>query len=901
MAKNKKQEDEGKKKGKKNGCASGCVIAVIAVILIIFLVISALLSIFESIIETIYNILFGILDFLADPLDVLRNIGHNIVNYFSSMFNGKFDPQYIEKMQPRQLIEISQKQFEDMKDSIDPSIDKAAMGLDDAMLKKMLLTYHTGKYSHNADIIIELTKEEYNTLLTDETNPFAVKMGAEIDQIAMNFAEEFRDMLYGIFGLTSNPNADKQDKYYLCATGVLKFINEAGTELKYYSADVLKNLYIKEFQANRYGSSSDYAKSVWNYISSNCYTDGEKGIAMYSHETVKEEFVQWSFEDKEGDIDSFKDILDLKDKLERRVIINRQKIPEDSLYTADEWLKSIVQLANSEGLDSEAIRNESSNHIGEDSNWLIDAIGIDGIVDTATKEYKLQDIEYYSQVSQYATPVEFMIDLLNITNGSKEFVNAFIDKVTKDTSITLKVYRVSSSNTEEEIEVINEKTTVDYEAVISAEIITGYIDGTTDVDEGGEIKQVNVSTEITEGKEGILYSYEWKENDRIELTFSNIPKKYERLKVRLTFKASGVTKDYYIPSDQWVVDDPLGTSITVAIKPSDFFGLATIEKSKSRNTIAIIKKYKTYLTTETKLDIAVEEAKTWHGKFIYDNNIKTEMISQTKENINDATLVDAPEGKPIMISQTKDPIPYTKDDSNLNTIFATKELDSYFWREVGSRVEGWFTGLKGDDVAYWVLPGGRLANTILTYYGDNGLDLYNDESELLNIRFVYTNENGAVDWWNARYYLPVNMTLEPVPSSEYTYLQDTGYAIGYLYETANVYLEKDPTPTVKDEFGIFLSLLKNDTGTYSKDGQYNPNGVEITYKKVDGSDLKVGERLTTHAEWFFDMLSMSPNTQGLEDIMRYILYKYSTRDYGVTEFKFELFNTNNFIPVETTE
>lgn len=55
-----------------------------------------------------------------------------------------------------------------------------------------------------------------------------------------------------------------------------------------------------------------------------------------------------------------------------------------------------------------------------------------------------------------------------------------------------------------------------------------------------------------------------------------------------------------------------------------------------------------------------------------------------------------------------------------------------------------------------------------------------------------------------------------------------------------------------------------------------------------------GGNLVSGAEMFFYLLQKDQSCQNLEMIMRYILYKYTGRDYGVTELDFNIFDAKDF-------
>lgn len=55
-----------------------------------------------------------------------------------------------------------------------------------------------------------------------------------------------------------------------------------------------------------------------------------------------------------------------------------------------------------------------------------------------------------------------------------------------------------------------------------------------------------------------------------------------------------------------------------------------------------------------------------------------------------------------------------------------------------------------------------------------------------------------------------------------------------------------------------------------------------------------GPDLVSNSVAYFEFLSRSSSTASMENIMRYVLYVYTGKDYGVTEFDLSLFQVNNF-------
>ena len=105
------------------------------------------------------------------------------------------------------------------------------------------------------------------------------------------------------------------------------------------------------------------------------------------------------------------------------------------------------------------------------------------------------------------------------------------------------------------------------------------------------------------------------------------------------------------------------------------------------------------------------------------------------------------------------------------------------------------------------------------------------------------------------------------------------------------------------------TTIETTTTTYSQEGatkeEYNggQKGEDGTFVglldksfKIPNSQrtAKAGDSLVSGAEMLFELLESSSNTAPWSDIMRYILYVYTGKDYGVTEFNFSLFATNTF-------
>ena len=467
------------------------------------------------------------------------------------------------------------------------------------------------------------------------------------------------------------------------------------------------------------------------------------------------------------------------------------------------------------------------------------------------------------------------------------------------TSITLKVYRTRLSTGEETTEDIQEKTTVRGEAKVTAKVVQvdydndglEYIDGDEDID-------VEVSLDGSSTMWGGI------ETTKVKITLDDIPGNVQGIKMKYRF--AGDPKEEIEPEvfSNWktitlpdffgagfanMFTDLVGDSISWEMEP-------WFPRYKTKSNTGKINMVTTSLETETKLDIAVEKAKTWYATITYDNYVQDETIWETETSKGKRYRVYSPE--PQIIAKTRNDDVYKPEDDNFNEIIDTtledneiglgpnpdsqKGVEHIIASEISGRVENWFANLTSDNILYWGL-GGPLTHNIYKWLdGDKGRSLAT-ENELLNIRFIYAMDEGIGDEFTKSTYTPIEVTYEAI-----------GYDIGVLHTTINNQLIKDETPKVKNDVGFFLSLLKNNKGTYDKYADYNPDGKEVVYKTVYDSEDRVGRFFETSAEMLFNLLDSSLYTEGLTSIMKYIMYEYTTRNYGVTDFTYEIFPKKEF-------
>lgn len=114
-----------------------------------------------------------------------------------------------------------------------------------------------------------------------------------------------------------------------------------------------------------------------------------------------------------------------------------------------------------------------------------------------------------------------------------------------------------------------------------------------------------------------------------------------------------------------------------------------------------------------------------------------------------------------------------------------------------------------------------------------------------------------------------------------------------------VYTKESSNIEEKEE--RFLSLLAVNplTGEYDKEDR-SKNTKIIKYKKATGRTASPVDSILTSKEMLFDLLSVNEESQSLEETMRYLLYIYTGKSYGVTTLDFSIYEPTEFKEVSFT-
>lgn len=109
-------------------------------------------------------------------------------------------------------------------------------------------------------------------------------------------------------------------------------------------------------------------------------------------------------------------------------------------------------------------------------------------------------------------------------------------------------------------------------------------------------------------------------------------------------------------------------------------------------------------------------------------------------------------------------------------------------------------------------------------------------------------------------------------------------------------------PQIKES--EFLGLWRNEKGEYElgADFKSEKNGGKLVYYDIPNSRTKQSPMINIYSlkNILFQILENDESTQNYANIMKYLLYKYDGRDYGVTELDLSIFATKEFTMTYST-
>lgn len=292
------------------------------------------------------------------------------------------------------------------------------------------------------------------------------------------------------------------------------------------------------------------------------------------------------------------------------------------------------------------------------------------------------------------------------------------------------------------------------------------------------------------------------------------------------------------------------------------------------------------ITTEYTTTLQLGEAKTWFSKKTnsYDVDEVDAHLDDSVE-VNPQISTPPPHGQFNFSISDQDNYVGTQDLYDTNSNFKDF-IDNYYKRDTG---EWWVSDFKDDLLENFD------KNTMKDYvdtYVDNHLmeKFYQQE---LNLSYSPTGPNPAIFPLSPpkdEYYDNLIQAIDDYKNEDTNWKIDSNsydvmpyninnkreqekVKIGYYVSEKN-YMTTSAGPA-DDNTDAFLNLLVTGTG----------NNKKYVYYRVDSGENKApGADMVSAPDMLFDLLAGNTKTANLENAMKYILYKMTGEDYGVTDF-----------------
>lgn len=738
------------------------IISILSPILIVLILASSYFAILDGMVNLVESFIAKVTNIASDALDTSsaewKQAWGNLSNLVSLLDpNGVFNPDALATESiKRPTILLKQDDFNNIRNSIDQvQVNRETAGLEDYMLKIMLLSYYRSVYLSDFDILMQITEEEKDSI---------DKMNAEAASDSKKYPCPF---IY---------EKNAANEYYLKTNGMirieityedLKAETTENTQLKYYDKSVIEMLGEKYKQALEFGNET-YAYSIKNFLKTT-YTNSSN---------------------------AYGEIL----------------VP-----TIDDTQKTIVYNYDDPKIKDYKLTEQSSG------------------------ELEFTPINYDIVSAKYGTPVEFLMNLLEIT-GSRDFLNAFIAVACDETYyIKIGLYDLTTRTTNITQESYKEDIT-----------IFGKVDTTLEY----EVKSFSGSSSSVCQKN--IHYRERTLTDGQTLIYITDPNK------------EGKTYYLYITNGSTIMATTIREDINNDGTPEEYIGWKIESMGGEHNTFkqktgADVTVTTTEVFNEQSYDTAIKEVNCWWA-FLEKKRTETEVVGC--ENLTGA-------GEQ-----------YIKDN-NLQSHVADDKIEELF-KDSNSYIQTISEAIKSQERFYKATsPIVFLINPVVPITGMEGLanQLFNKIIKDTSIDNEYAGS--AEDKEKIEGEITNNGILKDNFDYNEIVLNPTRKA--KVKDITIVRTVQTAGGPITGDYAVdkILALLKDASG----------NVVE--YADLYRSHTGAGEMLENGAEMLFQLLDSSENTEGLSDVMRYILYRYNGKDYGVTSFTFSPYDLEG-IPLGTT-
>ena len=473
----------------------------------------------------------------------------------------------------------------------------------------------------------------------------------------------------------------------------------------------------------------------------------------------------------------------------------------------------------------------------EDEEFKYD-VDADSVYNVGTQEINLSDSV---DLSQYSIPIELMIDFLNMT-GSGEFLETFIDFALNEINTQISAYSLNAESVAYNVRKYN-------------------------IDSNFVIEMYNMVNEVWgddaqsfEAYYDIIYNRKYNNSDLPENKVTKIDN-YED--IGKTYRADGTfiasalekyLKTAYDPGTDFSLGDIIVTEVESTRSEKNDWRLmvTTIETWYGKSTYTIPDAEEIYVIPDKTENATEEEYNNYNHTKITDSDF-TNAEGQEKEirYLYEGLLSQVEEGK--------------IDTSKCNLQKSDDIYDNAMKTDSGADNRAHFQN--------WVMNGlAAIAQS--------------DDGEKNSTR----GAGKGTDYIYCKY---KEINVKKSVAKEKTMQQ--------IVDENNI-VQQDTTSGTEEKIEKFLALLRNadgkipdplNSGVFTEKND-NPS-IVVRYGDIYNGTIPVGDLLLDNgARMLFELLNTSDNTKPLIQVFKYMAYRYSGVDYGVTDISsfMDIFDLN---------
>ena len=514
-------------------------------------------------------------------------------------------------------------------------------------------------------------------------------------------------------------------------------------------------------------------------------------------------------------------------------------------------LNGAYRFVDSDHIELYTVSSETNKYVytlkwGEEDGQSYSKSGPDDPVTTYNIGTQTLSLSQDLDTSAYAIPIELMIDLLNIT-GSGEFLETFIDYAIDKTKVTVNAYVTDSST--------YTYNRTDYQ------VDTDFIIEIYDMIEGNDWGESNFAA-----LKDIIFNrqYEGAAFDRV----TDI-EEYKRI-------------------DAGLEVSELQSYLKTAYDPGEDFSISQIDGIE-----LVIKE-----ETSQKWDIMPYQVSTWYGDLTYVQPTVEQEFYLPSGKMEDIYL-ESGEQNTDKVEEFNE-FGYNKADFP----YEYQRIDVQDPIERKIIYNGLIMDLTSEEASTIGIGNTSLDQDIYDkVLGSIGTgDPYNFENiEVYALGQIAMNDEGEE-----------NDNLGNLSGSDYIYTKYTKRNIvqyeGVTKTAIDVLNKTNVSRTnsnIDEKLEEFLELLQNETGNIpiltqppGSEGGFKSDadgGKVVMYGDIYAGHIPAGDLLLDNgALMLFELLESTESTQGLVNVFKYLAYKYTNTDYGVTsaDALIDVFNMN---------